>query len=46
MNRARLLMFAALLLACAGFLTLSHSVHAGHDDLPTYCAGLGLLPGR
>ena len=31
MNRDKLLMLAALLMACAGFLTLSHPVHAGPD---------------
>jgi hypothetical protein len=31
MNRDKLLMFSALLMACAGFLMLSQSVHAGHD---------------
>jgi hypothetical protein len=46
MNRAKLLMFAALLMACAGFLTLSQSVHAGHDDLPYQYADLGLTLGR
>jgi hypothetical protein len=46
MNRARLMMLAALLTACAGFLTLSQSVHAGHDDLLYHCAELGLMPGR
>jgi hypothetical protein len=33
MNRARLLMFAALLMAFAGFTMLSQSVQAGHDGL-------------
>lgn len=32
MNRARLLMFAAVLMACAGFLTLSQSVQAGDHE--------------
>jgi hypothetical protein len=41
MNRARLLMFAALLMACAGFLMLSQSVHAGHDDY-WHSAGIAL----
>jgi len=41
MNRARLLMFAAVLMACAGFLMLSQSVHAGHDDY-LHTAGLAL----
>jgi len=33
MNRARLLMFAALLMAFAGFTMLSQSVQAGDDGL-------------
>jgi len=32
MDRAKLLMFAAVLMACAGFLVLSQSVHAGYDE--------------
>jgi len=32
MNRDKLLMFAAVLMACAGFLMLTHSVHAGSDE--------------
>ena len=32
MNRDKLLMFAALLMACAGFLMVSQSVHAGADE--------------
>lgn len=44
MNRAKFLMFAALLIACAGFMTLSQSVHAGHEALHT--AELGLVLGR
>ncbi|HTP73020.1 MAG TPA: hypothetical protein VML58_12435 [Burkholderiaceae bacterium] len=32
MNRDKLLMFAALLMACAGFLMVSQSVHAGSDE--------------
>ena len=45
MNRAKLLMFTAVLMACAGFLTLSQSVHAGHDDFYR-TVELGLVPGR
>jgi hypothetical protein len=45
MNRAKLLMFTAVLMACAGFLMLSQSVHAGHDDFYR-TADLGLAPGR
>jgi hypothetical protein len=45
MNRAKLLMFTAVLMACAGFLMLSQSVHAGHDDFYR-TADLGLVPGR
>jgi len=45
MNRAKLLMVTAVLMACAGFLMLSQSVHAGDDE---FCrtAALGLVPGR
>jgi len=32
MDRAKLLMFAALLMACASFLVLTQSVHAGYDE--------------
>jgi hypothetical protein len=46
MNRAKLLMFAALLMACAGFLSISQSTQAGRDDLPTRCAALSLVLGR
>ena len=45
MNRARLLMFTAVLMACAGFLMLSQSVHAGYDDFYR-TADLGLAAGR
>ena len=40
MNRAKLLMFSALLMACAGFLVLSHSVHAGADEWQIHAAEL------
>jgi hypothetical protein len=44
MNRAKLLMLAAVLMACAGFLTLSQSVHAGADEFyRTADLGLGLV---
>ena len=46
MNRANLLMFAALVLACAGFMMLSQSVHAGPDELFFRTAELGLAVGR
>ena len=45
MNRAKMLMFAALLMACAGFLMLSQPVQAGHDHFYRI-ADLGLVPGR
>ena len=35
MNRDKLLMLSALLMACAGFLLLSQSVHAGHEAWST-----------
>ena len=46
MNRAKLLMFAALFMACAGFLMLSQTVHADSDDLLFRTAELGLAVGR
>lgn len=45
MNRAKVLMFAALAMACAGFMMLSQSVHAG-DELFFHAAELGLVVGR
>ena len=45
MNRAKLLMLTALLTACAGFLMLSQSVHAGYDEFYR-TADLGLATGR
>jgi len=45
MDRAKLLMYTAALMACAGFLMLSQSVHAGPDELYR-SAALGLMPGR
>jgi hypothetical protein len=45
MNRARLLMCTAVLMACAGFMTLSQTVHAGHDDFYR-SAAFGLATGR
>jgi hypothetical protein len=45
MNRAKLLMFTAVLMACAGFLMLSQSVQAGDDEFYR-SAALGLAPGR
>ena len=45
MNRAKLLMVTALLMACAGFLMLSQSVHAGDDEFYR-SAALDLAPGR
>jgi hypothetical protein len=42
MNRDKLLMFAALLMACAGFVMLSQSVHAGAHDWAVRTADLGL----
>jgi len=45
MDRAKLLMFAALFMACAGFLMLSQTVHADSDDL-FRTAELGLAIGR
>ena len=45
MNRARLLMFAGLLTACAGFVMLSQTVHAGSDET-FYRAELSLALGR
>jgi hypothetical protein len=41
MNRARLLMFAALLMAFAGFTMLSQSVQAGHDGVAEWSLALG-----
>lgn len=41
MNRDKLLMFAALLMACAGFLVLSHSVYADTDELLIHSAHAG-----
>ena len=38
MNRARLLMFAALAVACAGFLTLSQPADVGLMDRPAHVA--------
>ena len=46
MNRAKLLMFAAVFMACAGFLMLSQAVHADSDDLYLRTAELGLAIGR
>jgi hypothetical protein len=46
MNRAKLLMFAALFTACAGFLMLSQSVHADSDDVFFRTAALGLAISR
>ena len=46
MNRARLLMLAAVLMACVGFLMLSQTVHADSDDLLFRTAELGLAVGR
>jgi len=45
MNRARLLMFTAVLMACAGFLTLSQPVHAEHEQV-LRMAELGQVLGR
>jgi len=45
MNRDKVLMFTAVLMACAGFLMLSQSVHAGYDDFYR-TADLALAPGR
>lgn len=45
MNRAKLLMLAGLLTACAGFVTLSQSVHAGSDEM-SYRAELSLALAR
>ena len=46
MNRAKLLMFAALFMACAGFLMLSQTVHADSDErvLSHRRVGLGDRP--
>jgi hypothetical protein len=41
MNRDRLLMFAALAIACAGFTLLNQPALAGHDDLLLRIADLG-----
>jgi hypothetical protein len=46
MNRAKLLMFAAVLMACAGFLVLSQAVHADSDEPYLRTAELGLAIGR
>ena len=46
MNRAKLLMFAAVFMACAGFLMLSQTVHADSDELFFRTAQLGLAIGR
>ena len=43
MNRAKLLMISALLIACAGFLMLSQSVQAGADAPLVLTADLGLI---
>jgi len=45
MNRDKLLMLTALLMACAGFVMLSQSVHAGYDE-PLRTADLGLMVTR
>jgi hypothetical protein len=45
MNRAKMLMLAALMIACAGFLTLSQSSHAGHDEVLAR-AGMNLAVSR
>jgi|KBSMisStandDraft_5_1062788.scaffolds.fasta_scaffold1454704_2 hypothetical protein len=45
MNRAKMLMFAALLAAFAGFLTLSQSSHAGHEEMLAR-AGMNLAVSR
>jgi len=42
MNRPKVLMFTALAVACAGFLLLSQTVHAGHENLLDRTAGLSL----
>lgn len=43
MNRDKLLMFAAVLMACAGFLLLSQSVRAGHDTRLAHAVDAGAV---